>query len=98
MSNRNRLRVLPLGTSRRLWLIEMGKLLPLPQGAVKVAEIDDSGTPNAREPGWLIRLPTGVLGVWTTSGSFQSVDQRKADAALKWLETNGQKSSDDGRE
>ena len=82
MRNRDRLRLQPLGTSRRLALLDKS-----PSPGRRVAEIDNSGKSNpSGDYGWLTELKSGNLVIEQVSGSIRSVDQRKATAALNRLE------------
>lgn len=78
-SNRDRLYVQPLGTSRRLGLIE--RLAHPPAGAVRLAEIDNADHGNTDPRGWLIRTAAGTYAILLDTGAVRSVDQRKAAAA-----------------
>lgn len=78
-SNRDRLYVQPLGSSRRLAIVE--PLSTLPAGAERVAELDE-GARGGEDYGWLIRLPTGRYAILQVTGAMKSVDQRKAQAAV----------------
>lgn len=94
---RDRLHIQPLGTSRRLALVEMGRRPRLP-GMTKVAEHDNSGQFGARDIGWLVQLASGSYALLTVQGSLQPVNQRKAEMALGKLRKDHGKDADFGRD
>lgn len=82
MRNRDRLRLQPLGTSRRLALH-----VNSPSPGKRVAEVDNSGNSETSDDyGWLTELRSGNLIIEHVAGGTRSVDQRKAKAALERLE------------
>lgn len=88
--NRDRLFVQPLGTSRRLAL-HASRNSP----GVRLAEIDRSGHPNPDDIfGWLTLLPSGTYVIEQVQGSIRYVDQRKAEAAVTWVESQMAKLTD----
>jgi hypothetical protein len=81
--NRDFLHIQPLGTSRRLSLLEGSTLAPALRGVTKVAEHDNSGHLGARDIGWLVLLASGLYAILTVQGTLQTVNQRKAELAVK---------------
>lgn len=76
-------KIQPLGTSRRLSLVANSALAPLPRGAVRVAEIDNSGRwSHSDDYGWLVQLANGRFIIQQVGGAVRNVDQRAAAAAV----------------
>jgi len=92
--SRDFLFIQPLGTSRRLSLIQGSTRAPALKGVTKVAEHDNSGHFGARDIGWLVQMASGTYAILTVQGSLQSVNQRKAEMALRHMESTHGKVSD----
>ena len=76
--NRDRLEVQPLGTSRRLALVE--KLCRVPPGAERLFELDN-GAHGGDEYGWLLRMGTGLYAILDVTGAIRS-DADTLDAVI----------------
>lgn len=95
-TNRDRLFVQPLGTSRNLSLIRSGSLDPARRGYKLLAEIDAMGHFDQLDHGWLIEMPNKRLAILQVGGSLRNVDQRKAAAALYHMRSEQESGDDQG--